>query len=490
MVKSRTRASISSWHKWMGLILSIPLLGWVISSAVLIFISIDAPNGLAGVYKLEPYNSVDIRLAEARLKPTDILEKLSNEYGIKRIHWLRLESRGTHLWYIVRPTPFSLAMTFDAYTGKRLDPLSDELLELIANEALVGTYFDSLEDKPEFNRDYEIDRVPAVAASVVGEQSAILILSRDSGRTLRRLDAGAERFNWWYKTFHVNQFTDNVIPWTILLYVCAIGVITLVVFGYMIFWWRRKRVVQETSSKESAISARNLHRKVGVVVGGVLIVQLIAGVYIWLSLGPLNDPFRGKSSFSNNWNAGISTQQSLAEPDAILTQITEALPSSTRPVQAIEWRKLGKQDAWLITSRKDERPTVFDAASGARIDALHPMIAGEIARQEMLNQPSFEYLEPLHFASMDLAQRLPAYRFRFKDADVTDVYVLQNTGEIVMRRPAFWRIFGPFLRVHMLAVTKNKVIDVALLAIFQISFLIVIITGWRLQFPSKRKKTS
>jgi len=54
-----------------------------------------------------------------------------------------------------------------------------------------------------------------------------------------------------------------------------------------------------------------------------------------------------------------------------------------------------------------------------------------------------------------------------------------------MRRPFFWRVFGPFLSVHMLAVTKNKILNVMLLAFFQISFLIVILSGWRLQFPPK-----
>lgn len=486
MIRNRTKAKVASWHKWMGLILSVPLLGWVVSSVALIVITLDIPNGLQGVYKLQPYNSVDVHLEAATVTPKALLQRLATEHGIERVHWLRLESRGPHLWYVVRPTPFSLAMTFDARTGERLDPLPDELLALTANEALVGTRFDRLEAVPEFNRDYEIDRVPAVAATMVGEQPSILVLSRDSGRTLRRMDADAESFHWWYKNFHVNQFTDNVIPWTALLYVSAVGIITVALFGYMLFWWRRRRVVPAMPSRAGSFAARNLHRKIGVVVGGVLLVQLVTGIYIWLSLGPLNDHFRGKSSFTKEWSAGISTQLELAEPAAVLTQVAGVLPESPRPVQAIEWRRLGKQDAWFITLRKDERPIVFDAATGARIDALHPVLAGEIASQEMAGQPSFDYLGPLHFASMDMNRRLPAYRFRFNDPAVTDVYVLQNTGEIIMRRPAFWRLFGPFLSTHMLAVTKNKLVDISLLALFQISFLLVIATGWRLQFPGKR----
>jgi hypothetical protein len=483
---SRTRAKVASWHTWMGLILSVPLLGWVVSSVVLVIITFDLPNGLNGVHNLRPYNSVDVQLGEATLTPSALLRKLADEHGIERVHWLRLESRGPHLWYVVRPTPFSLAMTFDARSGKRLDPLSDEMLALVANEALVGSQLGKLESVPEFNRDYEVDRVPAVAARLVGEQPAVLMLSRDSGRTLRRMGPDSESFHWWYKSFHVNQYSDNVIPWTTLLYICAAGVIALTLLGYLLFWWRRMRLVPSAPKVTSPLTARNLHRKAGVAVGGVLILQLITGIYIWLSLGPLNDPFRGKTSFAKDWNAGIPTRQALADPADILTRIGGALPAHSKPVQALEWRKLGTQDAWFVTLRRDERPIVFGAANGSRIDALPPVVAGQIARQEVIGQPSFSYLGPLHFQSMDLGKHLPAYRFRFADADATDVYVLQNTGEIVMRRPAFWRVFGPFLATHMLAATKNKPFDLALLAIFQISFLLVIATGWRLQFPGKR----
>jgi hypothetical protein len=486
MFSSRTKARVASWHKWMGLILTVPLLGWIISAIAMMLITMEIPNGLQGVYHLQPYNSVDVRLDEAVLTPNDLLQRLATEHGLERVHWVRLDSRGPHLWYIVRPTPFSLAMTFDARTGKRLDPLSDEHLALTANEALVGTRFDRLEPAPEFNRDYEVDRVPAVEATMVGEQPSVLLLSRDEGRTLRRVDAEAAGFHFWYKKFHVTQFTDDVIPWTTVLYIFALGVVALAILGYSLFWWRRKRPVAAVATRSGAFAARNVHRKVGIVVGGVLIVQLLAGIYIWLSLGPLNDPFRGKQSFTNDWTSGIPTRHALAGPGEILAKISTALPQSTRPVQTIEWRRLGDQDAWFITTRQDERPVVFDAATGSRIDALHPDVAGEIARQEMVGHPTFKYLGPLHFESMDLNRRLPAYRFRFDDADVTDVYVLQNTGEIVMRRPAFWRLFGPFLAVHMLALTRNKTVDMTLFFLFQIGFLAMIATGWRLQFPGKR----
>lgn len=482
----RTKAKVANWHRWMGLILSVPLLGWVISSMVMVLITFDLPNGLQGVFQLRPHNSVAVDLRGASLTPNRMLEVLASQHGLERIHWLRLEARGPHLWFMARATPFSPVMSFDAHTGRRLDPLSDDLLSVVANEALQGSRLEKLVPIAEFNRDYAADRVPAVAATVVGEQASVLILSRDNGRTLRRMDPLTESFHWWYKTFHVNQYTDDVIPWTVLLYACACGIVVVVLFGYLLFWWRRGRPPRPETSGTSSLSARNLHRKLGLLTGGILVIQLLAGIYIWLSLGPLNDSFRGKPSFATDWRAGISTRQPLADPTAILARLGSSLPPSGHPVQIIEWRRLGDREVWLLSPRKDQPPLVYDAASGARIEALTPEIAGEIARQETVGHPDYDYLGPLDFQSMDLNRRLPAYRFRFKDSAQTDVYVLQDTGEVIMRRPAFWRRFGPFFATHQLAVTREKSIDLGLLTLFQIGFLTLIVTGWRIQFPGRK----
>jgi hypothetical protein len=488
MASASNGAKVAVWHRWLGLAFSIPLLGWVVSSVALVVTTFDIPNGLQGVFSLQPYNSVDLPLDSARLRPAELLRRIQVEHGLARIHWMRLESRGSRLWYVIRPTPFSATMTFDAVTGERLDPLPDSMVIELANEALVGTRVESVESVGEFNRDYSADRIPAVAARMSGDQPSVLILSRDNGRTLRRMDADAEGFEWWYKTFHVNQYSDHVIPWTVLLYLCAVGVIAVSLLGYVMFWTRRRGLAQNKSVGPATLSARNLHRKAGVLVGGVLVVQIVAGTYIWLSLGPLNPAFRGKPSFNPDWDTGIPVGHALAEP-AVVLAATASLARNGKPVQAIEWRRIGDIDAWLVSPRRDEPPLAFDARSGKPMGPLPPEVAGSLARDETIGRPDFEYLGPVHFASMDLNQRLPAYRFRFRDPASTDIFVLQNTGEVVMRRPEFWRVFGPFLATHMLSVSKNKVVDILVLGVFQLGFLLVIITGWRLQFPGKTTPT-
>ncbi|MEX2284119.1 MAG: PepSY domain-containing protein [Gemmatimonadota bacterium] len=488
MIGTRGKARVAWWHRWLGLILTLPLLGWIVSSTAMMLVIMNAPNGLAGNYRLNPVNSVDVSLQSAVITPSAVLKRISAEQGLERVYSLRLQSRGPHLWYVVKPTPSALAIVFDARTGKRLDPLSDELLAAVASEALVGTRFASLEPVTEYNRYYDVDRVQAVRARLQGEQPAMLILSRDEGRTLRRLNDEAASFNWWYRIFHVNQLSDHIVLWTIVLFTSATGVILVSSFGYLLFFWRRNRVIDSSRSRQ--YTNRSLHRKFGVAVGGLLIVELAAGIYMWVGFGPREDRFRGKESINPEWTSGISTSATLADPQTVLQTVAGHLATSPRPVQAIEWRRLYDRDGWVVTQRLDELGKVFDATTGEPIEALPVDVAGLIAQQEVIGRPTFFYVGEGSQLWMDLNRPVPAYRFRFDDPGKSDVYIAKASGQVLQRRPAFWRNTIIPLDLHMFSITGKPWLDMSILMAFQAGIVGSIITGWLLQFPLKRGNVS
>ncbi|HLB55066.1 MAG TPA: hypothetical protein VJK71_08160, partial [Gemmatimonadales bacterium] len=442
MVPSRTKAAIARWHRWLGLALSVPLLGWIVSSAAMMLVTMNAEQGLAGVYRLRPHNTVDRPLDRAAVLPGDLLRRLERELGLPRVFWIRLESRGPHLLYVVKPTPFSLALVFDAMSGRRLDPLSDSLLLATANEALLGTHAVTLEDYPEYNRYYDLDRVPAVRVTMQGEQPSQLILSRDQGRTLRRVNPDAGRFAWWYRTFHVNQWGDDQRLWTVLLYGMAAGAVVLATLGFQLYISRRGQA--STASPSQKLGARRLHRTLGLLVGGMLALQVVVGSYLWLNLGPLEDPFRGKGSFNPTWAAGITTAATLDPPATVLQRTRDHLLDGfdgldgPRPVQSIEWRNLGGRIAWIVAARRDSMGTAFDAMTGQPF-RLSPDEAGRIAQQEVAGMPPFEFRGEGQELWMDVNRSVPIYRLRFEDLHRTDVLVSSGSGQIIQRRPAIWR---------------------------------------------------
>ncbi|MCC6316635.1 MAG: hypothetical protein IT361_03000 [Gemmatimonadaceae bacterium] len=466
--------------------LSLPLLAWIASSVAMMLVTMNAgPNGLAGNYTINAHNSVDVPLGSARITPNELLRRLASEHGLRRVYSVRLQPRGNELWYTVKPTPSALAMTFDAMTGARLDPLSDERLALVAGEALAGSRFVRLEEAPEYNRYYDVSRVPAVRATVDGDQAATLVLSRDEGRTLRRMNAGSGRFEWWYRTLHVNQLSDHLMVWTTILLTCATGVIVLVFLGYQLFWWRRTRATVTGGS--DGLGARTLHRRAGLVVGGLLALEMGAGIYMWICFGPMEDPFRGKASINRAWAAGIPTTHGLAEPGTVLQATGASDAPGSRPVQAIEWRRLGDRDTWIVVRNLSELGDVHDAATGERTERIPVELAGLVARQETVGEPVYFYVGESSQLWMDLNTQVSAYRFRFEDPDRSDVYVAMANGQVLQRRSAFWRRFGPYLDLHMFAITGRGGIDMVLLGLFELGVIVSVLTGMFLQFaPLKR----
>lgn len=480
MSKIRNRTKISKWHRWLGLGLSIPFLCWIVSAFFLHYFGLTMPNGLQGVYQLSPYNSVEIELRKSQIAPTDILKKLRTDYQIDEIYWLKLQARGSDLWYIVKPDPFSTGMVIDANTGERLDPLSNALLEVVANESLSGSKAVSMVPGSEYHRDYALKALPAVKVTMTGKQPTELVLSRDTGRTLRRSDRQAKQFNWWYKTFHVFQWGESMAFFTTILYVIATCVVVLAFFGLRLWWWRRGH--PKSSCQKANMKVRSWHQKLGIIVGVLIVAQIPLGAYMWLSLGPLQDPFRGKNTFNIEWTGGISTSALLPDAEAVLAKISPQTEGHALPVQSIQWRFLNEQPVCMINTRNDQLGIVYNANTGLELGELSPEEAGNIARQLMLGSPEFEYGGETSYYYNDLNRKIPVYLFKFTDASATDVYISKTSGEIISRRTRFWRAFSPILMFHTYAFTGNSIIDTALLTVFQLALLALILTGWRMHF--------
>lgn len=510
-----TRLRLSRTHRVVGMVATIPIVGWIVSSFVLHGVALTLPNGLQGVYELEPYHEAAVALEASGLVPPDsILGRLGAD-GLERIYWLRLETLGGRPAYVVKPGPYDLERTYDARTGERLDPLPDEMLRAIAGDHLVGTRVGEMEDGDEFNRYYTVDEVPAVVAVMEGAQPSDLVFSRASGRILRRTDPLAEAFHTAYLSVHVWQWGDSLRLFTSILYGLVGLALTLVALGYVLWWSRRDARARWT---DSVRPARRVHARLAPVAGFLLATQMLVGAYLWFNLGLIEPRFRGQGSFAEEWSGGIAVTESLATPaeiarvvgvspvgaphrdaapdeaatDGVATDgvadITAPATGSAdpateagvhRPVQRYEWRAVGHRRLWLAYPARDANGIVVDAASGRVMDRLPEDLAAQAGSEVVEGVPAGPGVESTEYW-MDFNARVPTYRFRFTDPDDTDVHVSQVTGEVVQRRPAIWRAFGPFLAYHTFGFTGNPWLDTILLTSLQLVILVMVVTGWRL----------
>lgn len=493
------------------MVATVPIVGWIVSSFVLHGVALTLPNGLQGVYELEAYHEAAVGLESSGLVPPDSILRRLGADGLERIYWLRLETLGGRPAYVVKPGPYDLERTYDARTGQRLDPLPDEMLHAIADDHLVGTGVAEMEEGDEFNRYYTVDRVPAVVAIMEGEQPSDLVFSRGSGRILRRTDPLAEAFHTAYLSVHVWQWGDSLRLFTSILYGLVGLALTLVALGYVLWWSRRGARARWT---DSVRPARRVHARLAPVAGFLLATQMLVGAYLWFNLGLIEPRFRGQGSFAEEWSGGIAVTESLAtpaeiqrvvgaspagEPDATavpdlaaadaVADITAPAAGSAddaatragapRPIQRYEWRAVGDRRLWLAYPSRDANGILVDAVSGRVMDRLPEELAARAGSEVVEGAPAGPGVESTEYW-MDFNARVPTYRFRFTDPDDTDVHVSQVTGEVVQRRPAIWRAFGPFLAYHTFGFTGDPWLDTILLTSLQLAILVMIVTGWRL----------
>ncbi len=315
---------------------------------------------------------------------------------------------------------------------------------------------------------------------MTGAQPTEIVLSR-AGRTLRRTDPVAEWFHKAYRSVHVWQWGDSLRLFTALLYGLVGVALTLVTLGYWLWWDRRGSRRRWTTSVRPA---RRLHARLAPLAGILLATQMLVGAYLWFNLGLIEPRFRGQGSFTTEWVGGISIDEELAPASTILAALRDGATSGDDPIQRYEWRAIGDRRFWLAFPRRDREGVLIDAGSGRVLDRLTPALAqtaGESVVNGVATGPPTEDTEYW----MDFNARVPTYRFRFADPDQTDVHISQTSGEVVQRRPAIWRAFGPFLAYHTFGFTGNPWVDTALLTFLQLTILVMVASGWALALGAR-----
>jgi hypothetical protein len=482
-MRTQTLRTFSSAHRFLGVAATLPVVGWILSSFVLHGVGLTLPNGLQGVYELEAYHAEDVALeGEALLAPTGLLELLATD-GLDRIYWLRLELLGGEPAYVVKPEPFALERVYDARTGRRLDPLPDEVLRRIADGHLTGTAVAAIDDGDEFNRYYTTDRVPAVSVDMEGAQPSELVFSRASGRVLRRTDPLAGWFHAAYRSVHVWQWGDSLRFFTAILYTLAGVALTLVALGYVLWWTRRDARARWTPAVRRG---RRVHARLAPLAGVLLATQMLVGAYLWFNLGLIEPRFRGQGSFESEWSGGIATREELADPATIAKVLPSEMLDGRHPVQRYEWRAIGDERFWLAYQRRDRDGVLVDARTGDVMERLPAALAARAGAAVALGEATDQGSEATEYW-MDFNTRVPTWRFRFSDPDETDVHVSQATGEVVQRRPAIWRAFGPFLSYHTFGFTGNPWFDTALLTTLQLVVLAMVASGWTMVLRRRKE---
>lgn len=471
------RRGVSMLHRLLGLVSLLPLAGWILSSFVLHGVGMFLPDtGLRGEYRLESTHAANVDLESDLLLTPDSVLSLVERDGLVRVYWLRLDALGDLPVWIVKPGPFDVEQVYDARTGVRLDPLDGDMLRTVADHELIGTAAASMEPGREFNRYYRADDLETVTFGMEGEQPSEITLLTASGRTLSRMDPLAGAFNAAYRSLHIWQWGTPMWFFTALLFMAAGIALAAVVLGYILWWDRRDRRKRWTSHVRTE---RRLHAKLAPAAGLILATQMLVGAYLWFNLGIIEPRFRGQGSFRLDWGGGIEVSESLATPSEVESTVRGAGLPEGRDVQRYEWRAIGDDRFWVAYGERDADGVLVDASRRTVVEELTEAQARTAGAMVVLGEAVGAGVGDEEYW-MDFNRFVPTWRFRFSDPDESDIHVSRTTGEVVQRRPAIWRAFGPFLVYHTFGFTGNKWLDTLLLGIMQAILIAMMISGWRL----------
>lgn len=478
VMERESRVRIARWHRWAGLVATVPLTAWVVSSFVLHGVGLTLPEtGLRGEYALQtrPADAADLS-GPGLIDPGTALTRI-REDGLDRVYWLRLQSLGGRAVYVAKPGPFALERVYDAETGERMDPLDPAFLRRVAGEELVGTAAVHQEDGFEFNRYYAPGPVPAAHFVMEGTQPSELVVSRASGRTLTREDPRAGLFEAAYRKVHVFQWGPSIPLFSALLYGLVGVTLVAMALGTSLWIDRRRRARPLTSAVRRE---RRVHAWLAPWAAVIILTQMLVGAYLWYNLGLIEPRFRGQGSFQHEWTGGLTVHDRLrGGSDLDLASVGLGGPSD---VHALEWRRIEDRTLVVAYPVRDDEGVAFDGATGRPMERLTPEAAGAAADAVVLGRP-VEYRGESREYWMDYNRFIPTYLYRFDDPDRTDVHVSQITGEVIQRRPEIWRRFGPFLVYHTFAFTGNPWLDTLLLGALQLTILVMVFTGWRMARP-------
>ena len=213
-----------------------------------------------------------------------------------------------------------------------------------------------------------------------------------------------------------------------------------------------------------------LHKWIGLIIGVQIILWISGGVIMsWFPI----DEVRGQHNVADQAPVQIAASDSfMPVPDALsLNNITEADQVTMR-----SW--LGR----IIYEVRADEIHLIDARSGFLLSPLNEAVARSVALADYAGDVEIMTSELLNETNLEYRGATPVWRFDFDDEDETHLYVSPQTGRIVARRNATWRLFDFFWMLHIMDYEDRENFNHPLLITASISALIMVLMGVSLLF--------
>ena len=218
-----------------------------------------------------------------------------------------------------------------------------------------------------------------------------------------------------------------------------------------------------------------VHKWMGLLIGLQVLLWIAGGVVMsWYEL----ERVRGEHNISKVEVAPLPA-------DEILLPVPQILAAAGQPAASVTLRRLGDRLVYDLAEPREpganprEVPShaLFDAKTGQRLSPLPAATALELALADFAGVANPDPPQLLEAHNLEYRGPLPVWRVVLNDEEETRLYVSPETGLIISRRNAVWRLYDFFWMLHIMDYENRTNFNNPLLIFFSITALLFAVTG-------------
>ncbi|WP_126454538.1 PepSY domain-containing protein [Sulfuriflexus mobilis] len=483
--------SLYKWHKWIGLVICVPVILWALSGLLHPTLRLTKP--VLATHKLiqQPF-AVEAIVSE----PAAIMAR----YGIKQVSNARVITMHGKHYYRVSLADGNISY-FDMQSGSRLIDGELRYAEYLARYYLGDqhTAISSIVAVKQFSEEYApINRfLPVWQVSFQRDDELRLYIDTESSRLAAAVDNLRAELLWWFGTLHNWSFLDKGSLTRISLFMVAMLAMFIIGLTGLLLYGLRYQCMKKISSEQTSTGVAYFHRTVGLLISlSTLMFSFSGGMHVWHKLSP-------------DERHTHYIEDSFAVGDLVIG-LKQALFASSQhgPVKAVSMVRISNEPYYRLVHATAQRDGVRHAGRGSAVSYVHgqsgalladadslyaQQLASRISGRHSHQISSVQAVTRFNAEYGFIDRRLPVVEVQFKAGDKPSYYVDLATGRLAAmvddsrRFEQFtFRMFHKWRFADGLGKNGRD----AIIALFTMLNVIVIILGVVLFISRRRRNTS
>ncbi|MCK4744196.1 MAG: PepSY domain-containing protein [Sulfuriflexus sp.] len=401
------------WHKWIGLIICIPIILWGLSGLLHPTLRLTKP--VIGAHKLAP---VPLDVKKVAIEPYSIM-KLYDIDEVRNIRIIAMKGRQYYQLFL----PNKGVRYFDSITSNELVNGEQRYAEYLAQQYLgnerVTIY--NTEQITEFNDEYTtINRfLPVWRVNFLKDDALRLYVDTESSRLAASVNDLRAELLWWFGALHNWSYLDKSnLPRITIFLLAMLAMFILGLTGIILYGLRYKSLKQATQRNTAYY-----HRTVGVLISvSMLMFSFSGGMHVWHKLTQDNRHLRSIDSNFLRTDLSIGLRKALD----LVEQKGSVKSVSLVNIDSQPYYRFVHMKGNLASYVHSQRGEILSNADEPYAKQVASEIAGLATTQISSVKPITRFGAEYGF----IDRRLPVMQVRFNSEGNPTYYVDLATGKL------------------------------------------------------------